>query len=189
MQDAFDCGIRDFGENYIQEAKEKKEKMENSDKCCWHLIGPLQSNKASQAARLFDWVHSLDRLKVATRIGKERVALGKVDMQACIQVNLGDEPSKSGIAVSEAAGFVDEVSKVDGIALRGLMCIPEPGSDRAQKKRRFAELAGLLENCKKSNPDLDTLSMGMSDDYEEAVMEGATIVRIGTALLGPRNLS
>lgn len=186
MQEAFDCGIRDFGENYVQEAQGKKQRMAQAKECTWHLIGPLQSNKAKQAAHVFDWVHSLDRIKVAKRLGAERVEAGMDEMQACIQVNLGAEQTKSGIAPAEVAGFLEQADAIDGIRIRGLMCIPEPGTDPSQKRRRFRELAQLLAKMQGRHPKLDTLSMGMSDDFEQAIMEGSTMVRIGTALLGPR---
>ena len=186
MQEAFDCGIRDFGENYVQEAEGKKRQLEGAGECTWHLIGPLQSNKAAQAARTFDWIHSIDRAKIAKRIGRERVSAGLGDMQACVQVNIGAEQSKSGVDPADAPKVIEQAIAVDGIEPRGLMCIPEASADPAITRERFSELSGILAKCRTRHPGLDTLSMGMSGDFEEAIMEGATIVRIGTALMGQR---
>lgn len=186
MREAFGCGIRNFGENYVREAEDKRSRLEGAGECAWHLIGPLQSNKCAAAARTFDWVHSLDRAKVARRLGRERVAAGLGPIRALVQVNLGGEKTKSGIPPEGVPAFIDEAGSVEGVEVRGLMCIPEPGLDPAGRRGRFGQLAALLRRERERCPGLDCLSMGMSADFEEAVIEGATHVRIGTALMGER---
>lgn len=183
---AHTCGLRDFGENYVQEASAKAAELACAADCTWHLIGPLQSNKTGEAARLFGWIHTLDRLKTARRLGAARLDAGLPDMQACVQVNLGDETGKAGLPVTEVGAFLAQARDIAGLKLRGLMCIPEQGLDRSGRLGRFGELATLLRDCQAGMPELDTLSMGMSADWPEALEQGATMLRLGTALFGAR---
>ena len=186
IEAAFDCGVRDFGENFVQEAADKIAAFDDAGKCNWHLIGPLQSNKAAAAAKSFSWVHTVDRLKIARRLSEARVEQGKPALNACVQVNLGGERSKSGLAPDEVPDFVAESAKLPGIVIRGLMCIPEADLDEAGTKARFEELRDLHRSLSKRLPNFDTLSMGMSADYPLAIEKGATMIRIGTSLFGPR---
>ena len=184
VAEAYQAGLREFGENYIQEAIEKARQL-NGMHCIWHLIGPLQSNKTNAAAQLFDWFHALDRIKLATRLGAARQAAGLQSINVTIQVNLGNETSKSGIRPGDVPAFLDQISTIDGVRLRGLMCIPEPELDLPGKRRRFAELANL-QRAETKRHQLDTLSMGMSDDFPQAISEGASLIRIGTSIFGAR---
>jgi pyridoxal phosphate enzyme (YggS family) len=154
-------------------------------KLTWHFIGPIQSNKTRQIAEHFAWVHSVDREKIARRLSDQRPE-GLEPLQVCIEVNLSGEASKSGVPRQELAGLANVVSKLPRLRLRGLMTIPEPGDDMALRRQRFAELRGLLDNLKRDGLEVDTLSMGMTADMELAVAEGATMVRIGTAIFGER---
>lgn len=183
---AYACGVRDFGENYVQEAEAKIGGFAQASDCRWHLLGPLQANKTAVAARLFSWIHTLDRLKIARRLGQARLEHGLEAIAACVQVNLGGERTKAGLAPGEVAAFVAEAGALPGIALRGLMCIPEAGADELATRARFEELAALLAEVKRSRPQLDTLSMGMSADFPLAIAAGATMIRVGTTLFGPR---
>ena len=182
VREAFAAGLRDFGENYLQEALEKQ--VELSDlPLIWHFIGPIQSNKTKPIAEHFAWVHSVDRLKVAQRLSEQRpVSLPPLNI--CLQVNVSLEPSKSGCAPDELTALALAVSQLPNLCLRGLMAIPEPTDDVAAQRAAFARLRELRDGLPMP---LDTLSMGMSHDLEAAVAEGATIVRIGTAIFGERN--
>lgn len=175
--------MREFGENYVREAGEKAADTADLPGSEWHLVGTLQSNKASAAARIFSWVHSISSIRIARRLGEARLAAELPDLNVCVQVNLGAEPGKSGAAPGEVADLCAAVSGLPGLRLRGLMCIPEPGPNA---RERFAHLRELKDQSAQRCPGLDTLSMGMSADYGEAVAEGATIIRLGTALFGPR---
>ncbi|RZU00826.1 YggS family pyridoxal phosphate-dependent enzyme [Rivibacter subsaxonicus] len=181
------AGQRAFGENYVQEALEKMAALaELRDAIEWHLIGPLQGNKTRVVAEAFDWVHSVDRLKIAQRLSEQRPA-ALAPLQLCLQVNTSGEASKSGLAPDEAAAVAVEVARLPRVRLRGLMAIPEPAASiEAQRAphRMLRELLAQL-NCR-HGLGLDTLSMGMSADLEAAVLEGATIVRVGSALFGAR---
>lgn len=181
-------GQRDFGENYVQEGLAKIEALADLP-LTWHLIGPLQSNKTREVAAHFAWVHSLDREKVARRLNEQRPGhLPPLDV--CLQVNIDDEDSKSGIAPGEVAGLARAVLTLPRLRLRGLMTIPKPDQPEGQGNA-FARLAAIHRELAGTIPGLggghfDTLSMGMSDDFEAAIAQGATWVRIGTALFGPR---
>ena len=183
---AWQVGIRDFGENYVQEAAAKRTALPNLTDCTWHLIGPLQSNKTAQAATLFTWIHSLDQVKIARRLGAARQTHNQPAIQACVQVNLGNENTKAGIDPAKLPEFLTAIHGIDGLTVRGLMCIPEPNLDKTKQQDRFIELARLLDKSRLNHPTMDTLSMGMSADYPIAIAAGATIVRLGTALFGPR---
>jgi len=187
LRQAFDAGQRDFGENYLQESLEKIEQLSDLA-ICWHFIGPIQSNKSRPIAENFDWVHSVDRLKIARRLSEQRPE----DLPAlniCLQVNISREESKSGCLPEETASVAAEISKLPNISLRGLMAIPAATEDPADQQRAFEAMQDLMLQLKNHHPDLDTLSMGMSGDMQAAISAGATIVRIGTAIFGPRDYS
>ena len=181
------AGLTRFGENYLQEALEKVGLL--ADLAIeWHFIGPLQANKTRAVAEHMHWVHSVDRLRVAERLAAQRPAQ-LAPLNVCIQVQLGDEDSKSGCTEAELPDLAATIMRLPALALRGLMAIPPPAADLEQQRVHFARLAHLLRQLRAAHPTcphLDTLSMGMSDDLEAAIIEGATIVRVGTALFGPR---
>lgn len=182
------AGERRFGENYVQEALDKIEALADLRKDIeWHLIGPLQSNKTRQVAEAFDWVHSVDRLKIAQRLSEQRPA-GLPPLQVCLQVNISNEPSKSGVAPADVPALAREVAALPRLNLRGLMAIPEPAADIQAQRVPHRALAALLAeiNTQQQDLQLDTLSMGMSADLEAAIAEGATIVRVGSAIFGAR---
>jgi pyridoxal phosphate enzyme (YggS family) len=178
------AGQRDFGENHVQEALAKLDELHGRD-LAWHFIGPLQSNKTRPVAEHFHWVHSVDRLKIAERLAAQRPER-LPPLQVCVQVNVSGEASKSGVAPKEAPALVRAVARLPRLRLRGLMTLPEPTTDRALVKRRFNALRELKEQLVREGLALDTLSMGMSDDLEAAIEAGATMVRVGTAIFGPR---
>ncbi|WEK31320.1 MAG: YggS family pyridoxal phosphate-dependent enzyme [Candidatus Pseudomonas phytovorans] len=176
------AGVRDVGENYLQEALTKQQALSDLP-LIWHFIGPIQSNKTKAIAEHFDWVHSVDRLKVAQRLSEQRPA-GLAPLNLCLQVNVSGEDSKSGCAPADLPALAKAVAGLPNLRLRGLMAIPEPTDDRAAQEAAFARLRQLQESL---GLDLDTLSMGMSHDLEAAIAQGATWVRIGTALFGARD--
>jgi pyridoxal phosphate enzyme (YggS family) len=178
------AGQRDFGENHVQEALAKLAALGERG-LVWHFIGPLQSNKTRPVAERFDWVHSVDRLKIAERLAAQRPE-GRPPLQVCVQVNVSGEASKSGVTPAEAPALAHAVARLPRLRLRGLMTIPEPTSDTALQRRRFEALRALKEQLGHEGLALDTLSMGMSDDLEAAIAAGATMVRVGTAIFGPR---
>lgn len=178
------AGLADFGENFVQEALEKMDALGPSP-ARWHFIGALQSNKTAPVAERFDWVHSVDRLKLAERLSRQRPA-GLPPLNVCVQVRIGDEDSKAGVLPAEAETLARQVAALPGLRLRGLMAVPPPESDAGRQRAWCAELAALYRSLQAAGLELDTLSMGMSDDLEAAVAEGATLVRIGTAIFGPR---
>ena len=182
---AADAGQRAFGENYVQEGVDKTIATVHRQ-LCWHFIGPLQSNKTRQVAEHFDWVHSIERLKIAERLSAQRPPR-LTPLQVCLQVNVSGEASKSGCAPSEAPALAKAISQLPGLTLRGLMAIPEPADDYAAQCAPFRHLREIYLELQASGLPLDTLSMGMSHDLEAAIAEGATIVRIGTAIFGERN--
>ncbi len=177
------AGQRAFGENYVQEGVAKAAATGDLE---WHFIGPLQSNKTKAVAEHFAWVHSIDRLKVAERLAAQRPA-DLPPLQVCIQVNVSGEASKSGCRPDETEALCRAVAALPRLRLRGLMAIPEPTDDVAAQRAAFGRLRQLREDLRAAGLDLDTLSMGMSHDLEAAVAEGATIVRIGTAIFGERS--
>jgi pyridoxal phosphate enzyme (YggS family) len=183
---AFDAGQRHFGENYVQEALGKiSELADLRAHLRWHLIGPLQSNKAREVAAHFDWVHGVDRMKLAQRLSDLRPP-ELAPLQVCLQVNISGEDSKSGVAPEAALALAREVAALPRLKLRGLMAIPEPAGDLAGQREPHRALRKLLEAMNAEGLALDTLSMGMSADLEAAVAEGATWVRVGTAIFGAR---
>jgi pyridoxal phosphate enzyme (YggS family) len=181
---AFEAGCRDFGENYVQEALPKIEAL-GAIPASWHYIGPLQGNKAKDVAQAFDWCHSVDRLKVAEALSRHRPA-GRAPLEVCIQVNISHEATKSGVEASEALTLAQAVAKLPGLKLRGLMGIATPGVEASKQRAQFAVLRELLAKLRAAGHDVDTLSMGMTQDLEAALAEGATMVRIGTAIFGER---
>ena len=186
VRDAFAAGQRAFGENYVQEAIEKIEALADLRADLeWHLIGPLQSNKTRVVATHFDWVHSVDRLKLAQRLSAQCPA-GRAPLQVCLQVNISGEASKSGLLPEDVLPLAREVVLLPNIRLRGLMSIPESDPDPETQRAPHRALARLLYDLNAAGLTLDTLSMGMSADLDAAIAEGATIVRVGTAIFGAR---
>jgi PLP dependent protein len=186
VRDALAAGQRAFGENYVQEALEKIETLADvRDRLEWHLIGPLQSNKTRVVAAHFDWVHTIDRLKLAERLSAQRPE-ALPPLQVCLQVNISGESSKSGVAPDEVLPLAEAVCRLPRLRLRGLMSIPEPAGDFDAQRPPHRALARLLYDLNAAGHALDTLSMGMSADLEAAIAEGATIVRVGSAIFGER---
>lgn len=179
------CGQRLFGENYVQEGEPK---IADLGELRWHYIGPVQANKTGQIARLFEWVHSVDRFKVAARLNAQRAAIG-TRLDICLQVNISREPSKSGLPPAHLPELAEQVVLLDRLTLRGLMAIPAPTADFDEQRRQFAAVRAALEDLNCRGHRLDTLSMGMSGDLEAAIAEGTTIVRVGTAIFGSRTSS
>lgn len=184
LREAVQAGQRDFGENYLQEALEKQIAVANPA-LIWHFIGPIQSNKTRAIAENFAWVHSVDRLKIAQRLSVQR-SIDAPPLNVCIEVNVSGEASKSGVAPQALAALAEQVAALPKLQLRGLMAIPAPTSDVQAQRQAFAQVRELFDGLNQQGLNLDTLSMGMSDDMEAAIAEGATIVRIGTAIFGAR---
>jgi len=182
LREAYAAGLRDFGENYLQEALGKQVQL-NDLPLIWHFIGPIQSNKTRAIAENFAWVHSVDRLKIAQRLSEQRPE-DLPPLNICIQVNVSGEGSKSGCTPQDLPALANAINALPNLRLRGLMAIPEPTEDRDEQNAAFAAVRTLQDAL---NLSLDTLSMGMSHDLEAAVAQGATWVRIGTALFGARN--
>ncbi|AWW46717.1 YggS family pyridoxal phosphate-dependent enzyme [Polynucleobacter paneuropaeus] len=195
IEQAIAAGQKVFGENYVQEAIEKIQTLAAyRSELEWHFIGPLQSNKTKDVAAHFDWVHSIDRIKIAKRLSSQRGALSiSKKLQLCVQVNVSNEDSKSGTPLDEAETLCNAIAQLPHLTLRGLMAIPEPTSDPMSQAKAF----GAVEDCFKriqakyskeaGFQEFDTLSMGMSDDMEAAIAHGSTIVRVGTAIFGKRD--
>jgi PLP dependent protein len=187
--EAMAVGQRAFGENYLQEALDKMQevaRLQPDAPVSWHFIGPIQSNKTRPIAAHFNWVHTVDRLKIAQRLSEQRPPeLGPLDI--CLQVNISGEASKSGAGEAELPELARQVAALPNLRLRGLMAIPEASNDPAQQRAAFARLRGLFEDLRADGLALDTLSMGMSGDLQAAIAEGATIVRIGSAIFGARH--
>ena len=182
IRQAYEGGITNFGENYLQEAEEKISQLPSD--ITWHFIGAIQSKKSKKIARMFDWVHTIDRIQIAQLLNNARPAeLGKLNV--CVQVNLDKEKSKSGINFEEVDDFLWEIQNLDNLTVRGLMAIPKP-KDNERQKLSFKKIKNKFNELKKNYNELDTLSMGMSADYQEAIAEGSTMIRIGTNLFGPR---
>jgi len=184
IEQAFGAGQRAFGENYVQEAVEKMDALARLP-IEWHLVGPLQSNKTRLVAERFQWVHTLEREKIARRLCEQRPP-AMPPLEVLVQVNVSGETSKSGVAPREAAALAQAVAVLPRLRLRGLMTVAEPTDDERLQRERFRELRELYESLKRSGLTLDTLSMGMSADMEAAIAEGSTMVRIGTAIFGQR---
>jgi pyridoxal phosphate enzyme (YggS family) len=186
VREAVAAGEHRFGENYVLEGVEKIAALSDLRPTLeWHLIGPLQSNKTRVVAEQFDWVHPIDRLKIAQRLSDQRPTQ-LAPLQVCLQVNISGEPTKSGLRASEVLDVARAVAGLPRLTLRGLMSIPEPTSDPADQRAPHRALRDLLTHLQANGLQLDTLSMGMSADLEAAIAEGATIVRVGTAIFGTR---
>lgn len=181
---ALAAGIRRFGENYLDEAAAKQDALADSD-LEWHFIGPIQSNKTRAIAARFDWVQSVDRARIVRRLGDQRPD-GRPPLNVLLQVNVDREPQKAGCAPEALAELAARVAEFPALKLRGLMAIPSAENPPARTRAAFAEMRRLFESLQADHADMDTLSMGMSGDLEAAIAEGATLVRIGTALFGPR---
>ena len=184
LRTAYLAGQHAFGENYVQEAINKQAELSD---CAieWHFIGPIQSNKTTLIAQHFDWVHSVDRLKIAARLNEARPQ-NAAPLNVCIQINSSDEASKSGVDMDTLAILATEINAMPRLKLCGIMAIPAPTKDLAKQRVQFKIVADALKNLQQQGFELDTLSIGMSDDYVAAIHEGATIVRIGSALFGSR---
>lgn len=184
LTEAVSAGQREFGENQVAEGVDKIRALDDA-RLVWHYIGHLQTNKTRTVAEHFDWVHSIDRLKTARRLSDQRPA-ARGDLNVCIQVNIDAEKSKSGVAPRELASLAHEIAALPRLRLRGLMCLPRIRDDLQGQREPFARLAELAGDLRAQGLGIDSLSMGMSDDYRAAILEGSTMVRIGTAVFGPR---
>ena len=182
---AYAAGQMEFGENYLQEALPKLETLKHHPGLIWHFIGTLQANKTRLVAEHFDWVHTVDRERIAQRLSEQRPAT-LPPLNVCIEVRLGDEPGKSGVMPETAASLTKHIAALPRLQLRGLMCIPPPAREVATQRIRFRRLRELFEALNHQGHGLDTLSMGMSGDFESAILEGSTLVRVGTAIFGAR---
>jgi pyridoxal phosphate enzyme (YggS family) len=182
--EAASAGQRDFGENFVQEGLKKMDEAGRDD-LIWHFIGHLQANKTRPVAERFHWVHTVDRLKIAERLSRQRPVYAN-DLNICIQVNIDEEAAKAGVPATEVLQLAQAVSELRGLRLRGLMCIPAVRQGFEEQRKPFAKMRMLAESLRESGINTDTLSMGMTADYAAAIHEGATIVRIGTALFGAR---
>lgn len=185
IREAASAGMRDFGENYLQEAVEKQQQLEGLYDLIWHFIGPIQSNKTRGISENFDWVHSVDRSKIVRRLSEQR-PLHLKPLNVCIQINLSEEETKSGATSTQAAELCALTDSLENIRLRGLMAIPAPTDNREAQRDNFIALSRLFDTLKSKHPSMDTLSMGMSNDYGPAILQGSTMIRLGTALFGPR---
>jgi hypothetical protein len=194
IEEAMHAGQTAFGENYVQEAVEKIKQLDKLRPWLeWHFIGPLQSNKTADIAEHFDWMHTLDRLKIAERLSIQREPHARLGpLQVCVQVNISDEESKSGVRPSEVLTLCEQIAPLRGLTLRGLMAIPAPSKNPDEQRKSFAAVRELFESIRMQKEmsagfhNFDTLSMGMSDDLEAAIAEGATMVRVGSAIFGQR---
>ncbi len=186
VEQAVAAGQRRFGENYVQEGVDKIDALSSGEPLEWHFIGPLQSNKTRPVAERFAWVHSIDRLKIAERLSEQRPD-ALPPLQICLQVNISGEASKSGLAVGDVPLLVRRVAQLPRLTLRGLMAIPQPEADFAKQREAFGRLREVYDALNRDGFGLDTLSMGMSHDLEAAIAEGATLIRVGTAIFGERN--
>lgn len=180
-------GQHAFGENYVQEALAKQHQLADLT-LEWHLIGPLQSNKCREAAQCFDWLQSVDRSRLIEPLARHRPP-GRAPLNVLIQVNIDDEASKSGCAPAEVATLAQQILTAPTLRLRGLMAIPAPTPDLAQRSDAFRRMRALFDDLRATHAGMDTLSMGMSDDFELAIEQGATMVRVGTALFGQRAIA
>lgn len=187
IREAYQAGVRLFGENYLQEALDKQGQLADLN-IEWHFIGPIQSNKTQLIAQHFAWVQSVDRVKIAQRLNDARPDKLPA-LQVCLQVNISGESSKSGVAPADLIALAFEVAKLPRLRLRGLMAIPAPIQDARLQREQFKEVKNCFDNLIKHGFKLDTLSMGMSDDFEAAILQGATMVRIGSGLFGARQYS
>lgn len=187
IRSAWACGLENFGESYLQEALQKQRALSDLP-IIWHFIGPIQANKTAGIAAHFDWAHSVDRFKIAQRLNDQRPD-DLPQLNICLQVNISGEPTKSGVSLDKLTQLTTQVGTLERLKLRGLMCIPAAGRNQQMLADDFARMKQALEQLNRGEFNLDTLSMGMSNDLECAIRAGATMVRIGTAIFGPRNYS
>jgi len=183
----YEQGQRHFGENYLQEALDKQVELTQLP-LIWHFIGPIQSNKTRAISENFDWVHSVDRLKIARRLSEQRPD-HLPPLNICLQVNISNEANKAGCSTSETLALISEIAQLPKLKIRGLMAIPKATTDIDEQRVAFTAMSDLLSQCQVQHSELDTLSMGMSADIAPAIEHGATIVRVGTALFGARDYS
>jgi PLP dependent protein len=190
VRQAYVAGARDFGENYVQEALDKITALAQSPQplndATWHFIGPIQSNKTRDIAGEFAWVHSVDRLKIAQRLNDQRPD-NLPPLNVCVQVNLSNEDSKSGVSLDAAESLCASIAAMPRLQLRGLMAIPAPCAEHEQQRKAFQPLHAAFKELQQRHPTMDTLSIGMSNDFAAAIAEGSTMIRIGTAIFGARS--
>ena len=182
---AYEAGQRLFGENYVQEGVEKIQMLQSLADIEWYFIGPIQSNKTRLVAENFDWVQAVDRLKIAKRLNDQTIP--HKTLNVCIQVNIDDDKNKAGIGVNELHDFAKAINELPNLRLRGLMTIPKANQSQSEQTVSFNHMAALFDNLKKQYPSVDTLSMGMSGDIQNAINNGSTMVRVGSAIFGLRN--
>ena len=180
---AYEEGIKNFGENYLQEAEEKISKLDQD--IIWHFIGSIQSRKAKRIAEMFDWVHTIDSFKVAEKLNSSRPK-SKGALNACLQLNIDDEESKSGLKVENLEEIIQKIEALENLKIRGLMVIPKPRDSEEEQRKVFRKVKEIYDSLIRQGQNFDTLSMGMTSDYGVAIQEGATMIRIGTGIFGPR---
>ena len=181
--EAYEEGIKNFGENYLQEAEEKITRLDQD--IVWHFIGSIQSRKAKKIAEIFDWVHTIDSFKVADKLNSARPK-SKGALNACLQINIDDEESKSGVKIENLEELIQKSEALENIKIRGLMIIPRPRDSEEEQRKVFRKVKEIYDSLIRKGHKLDTLSMGMTSDYGVAIQEGATMIRIGTGIFGPR---
>ena len=180
---AYEEGIKNFGENYLQEAEEKISKLDQD--IIWHFIGSIQSRKAKRIAEIFDWVHTIDSFKVAEKLNSSRPK-SKGALNACLQLNIDDEESKSGLKIENLKEIIQKIEALENLKIRGLMVIPKPRDSKEEQRQVFRKVKEIYDSLIRQGHNFDTLSMGMTSDYGVAIQEGATMIRIGTGIFGPR---
>ena len=180
---AYEEGIKNFGENYLQEAEEKISKLDQD--IIWHFIGSIQSRKAKRIAEIFDWVHTIDSFKVAEKLNSSRPK-SKGALNACLQLNIDDEESKSGLKIENLEEIIQKIEALENLKIRGLMVIPQPRDSEEEQRKVFRKVKEIYDSLIRQGHNFDTLSMGMTSDYGVAIQEGATMIRIGTGIFGPR---
>ena len=180
---AYEEGIKNFGENYLQEAEEKISKLDQD--IIWHFIGSIQSRKAKRIAEIFDWVHTIDSFKVAEKLNSSRPK-SKGALNACLQLNIDDEESKSGLKIENLEEIIQKIEALENLKIRGLMVIPKPRDSAEEQRKVFRKVKEIYDSLIRQGHNFDTLSMGMTSDYGVAIQEGATMIRIGTGIFGPR---
>lgn len=180
---AYEEGIKNFGENYLQEAEEKISKLDQD--IIWHFIGSIQSRKAKRIAEIFDWVHTIDSFKVAEKLNSSRPK-SKGALNACLQLNIDDEESKSGLKIENLEEIIQKIEALENLKIRGLMVIPKPRDSEEEQREVFRKVKEIYDSLVRQGNNFDTLSMGMTSDYGVAIQEGATMIRIGTGIFGPR---
>ena len=180
---AYEEGIKNFGENYLQEAEEKISKLDQD--IIWHFIGSIQSRKAKRIAEIFDWVHTIDSFKVAEKLNSSRPK-SKGALNACLQLNIDDEESKSGLKIENLEEIIQKIEALENLKIRGLMVIPKPRDSEEEQRKVFKKVKEIYDSLIRKGYQFDTLSMGMTSDYGVAIQEGATMIRIGTGIFGPR---